>query len=58
MRCSLCPVACEDALTPAAVIESAVKVLNDCLSSMPAGVYACWKSLSNFGWARELNLND
>uniref|UniRef100_A0A8C9TEJ3 Serine/threonine-protein kinase PLK n=1 Tax=Scleropages formosus TaxID=113540 RepID=A0A8C9TEJ3_SCLFO len=31
------PTACEDALTPAMVAESAIKVLNSCLSSMPAG---------------------
>uniref|UniRef100_A0A8C9VV80 Serine/threonine-protein kinase PLK3 n=1 Tax=Scleropages formosus TaxID=113540 RepID=A0A8C9VV80_SCLFO len=30
------PTACEDALTPAMVAESAIKVLNSCLSSMPA----------------------
>uniref|UniRef100_A0A671X973 Serine/threonine-protein kinase PLK3 n=1 Tax=Sparus aurata TaxID=8175 RepID=A0A671X973_SPAAU len=29
--------ACEDALTPTAVAESAVKVLNGCLATMPAG---------------------
>lgn len=29
--------ACEDVLTPAAVAESAVKVLNSCLATMPAG---------------------
>ncbi|MFT7801656.1 serine/threonine-protein kinase PLK3-like [Arapaima gigas] len=31
-----CTDACEDALTPAMVAESAIKVLNSCLSSMPA----------------------
>ena len=29
--------ACEDALTPAAVAESAMKVLKSCLATMPAG---------------------
>lgn len=29
--------ACEDVLTPAAVAESAMKVLNSCLATMPAG---------------------
>uniref|UniRef100_A0A8C2ZYY9 polo kinase n=1 Tax=Cyclopterus lumpus TaxID=8103 RepID=A0A8C2ZYY9_CYCLU len=31
------PPACEDVLTPAAVSESALKVLNGCLATMPAG---------------------
>lgn len=29
--------ACEDGLTPASIAESAMKVLNSCLSAMPAG---------------------
>lgn len=29
--------ACEDVLTPAAVAEAAMKVLNSCLADMPAG---------------------
>uniref|UniRef100_A0A673YQN5 Serine/threonine-protein kinase PLK n=1 Tax=Salmo trutta TaxID=8032 RepID=A0A673YQN5_SALTR len=33
---SLSP-ACEDGLTPASIAESAMKVLNSCLSAMPAG---------------------
>lgn len=51
-------VACEDVLTPAAVAESAVRVLNSCLSAMPAGVYACWTSLNNLAWERDFNHND
>ena len=31
------PSACEDGSTPAAVAESAAKVLNTCLAAMPAG---------------------
>uniref|UniRef100_A0AAY4A6F7 Serine/threonine-protein kinase PLK n=1 Tax=Denticeps clupeoides TaxID=299321 RepID=A0AAY4A6F7_9TELE len=34
-RCST-PTACEDVLTPAAVADSAVKLLNGCLAAMPA----------------------
>lgn len=34
---SFSPPACEDVLTPAAVAETAMKVLKDCLTAMPAG---------------------
>lgn len=32
--------ACEDVLTPAAVADTAVKTLNSCLATMPAGEWA------------------
>lgn len=33
------PSACEDVLTPAAVADSALKVLTNCLATMPAGMF-------------------
>lgn len=33
------PSACEDVLTPAAVADSALKVLMNCLATMPAGMF-------------------
>uniref|UniRef100_A0A8C9X3V6 Serine/threonine-protein kinase PLK n=1 Tax=Sander lucioperca TaxID=283035 RepID=A0A8C9X3V6_SANLU len=44
--------ACEDALTPAAVSESAVKVLNNCLATMPAATRnpPCLSRPQSFLW--------
>lgn len=50
--------ACEDALTPSAVADSAVKVLNSCLATMPAGraeirlqrPFQKHKDVWNVGW--------
>uniref|UniRef100_A0A6Q2ZME8 Serine/threonine-protein kinase PLK n=1 Tax=Esox lucius TaxID=8010 RepID=A0A6Q2ZME8_ESOLU len=52
LNLSLLSPACEDGLTPAAVAESAMKVLNSCLSAMPAATRnpPCLSRPKSFIW--------